>query len=165
MTDTTNQPARPARTTRRQRTWTAFGDIRRRPSDYKIGTQGVNYTLRAGRKAPFEQNPSSPGNMWMRAYREQSPLQADEWETFREPDSLTYRAYVTHQNEQETQVAGVLEQYAAAGLIGGPTGALVGELEEGRARSILEGVEPVDEELSREIDLSSEGAAFDSGTD
>jgi toluene monooxygenase system protein E len=52
--------------------------------------------------------------MWMRAYREQSPLQADEWESFRDPDSLTYRAYVTHQNEQETQVAGVLEQYAAA---------------------------------------------------
>ncbi|WP_285115343.1 argininosuccinate synthase [Leifsonia sp. fls2-241-R2A-40a] len=58
-----------------------------------------------------------------------------------------------------------LEQYAAAGLIGGPTGALVGELEEGHARAILEGVEPVDAELSREIDLSSEGAAFDSGTD
>jgi toluene monooxygenase system protein E len=114
MTDTTDQPARPQRTTRRQRTWSAFGDIRRRPSDYEIGTEGLNYTLRAGRKAPFEQNPSSPGNMWMRAYREQSPLQADDWETFREPDSLTYRAYVTHQNEQETQVAGVLEQYAAA---------------------------------------------------
>src|SRR4051794_4617338 len=49
-----------------------------------------------------------------------------------------------------------LEQYAAAGLIGGPTAELVGELEEGRARAILEGVETVDEELSREIDLSSE---------
>jgi argininosuccinate synthase len=58
-----------------------------------------------------------------------------------------------------------LEQYAAAGLIGGPTGALVGELEEGSARSILEGVEAVDEALSRDIDLSSGGAAFDSGTD
>ncbi len=99
---------------RRQRTWSAFGDMKRRPSDYEIGTQGMNYTLRESRKAPFEQNPSSPANLWMRAYRDQSPLQAEDWESFRDPDSLTYRVYVTQQHEQETKVAGVLEQYAAA---------------------------------------------------
>jgi argininosuccinate synthase len=59
-----------------------------------------------------------------------------------------------------------LEQYAASGLIGGPTGELVGELEEGSARSILElDVSGSDDALSREIDASSEGAAFDAGTD
>ncbi len=107
MTDT------PAKAPRRLRTWSAFGDIRRRPSDYEIGTQNQNWTMRAGRKAPLEQNPSSPANMWMRAYRDESPLQAPDWESFREPDSLTYRSYVTQQNEQETKVAGVLEQFAS----------------------------------------------------
>ncbi|AAT89882.1 argininosuccinate synthase [Leifsonia xyli subsp. xyli] len=59
-----------------------------------------------------------------------------------------------------------LEQYAATGLIGGPTAELVGELQEGSARSILElDVSPEDDALSREIDASSEGAAFDAGTD
>ena len=105
----TQTPAR-----RRQRTWSAFGDIRRRPSDYEIGTQGMNWTTRATRKAPFEQNPSAPANLWMRTYRDESPLQAPDWETFREPDSLTYRSYVTQQNEQEAKVAGVLDQFAAA---------------------------------------------------
>ena len=105
----TQTPAR-----RRRRTWSAFGDVRRRPSDYEIGTQGMNWTTRAGRKAPLEQNPSSPGNLWMRAYRDESPLQAPDWEAFREPDSLTYRSYVTQQNEQETKVGGVLERFAAA---------------------------------------------------
>jgi toluene monooxygenase system protein E len=105
----TQTPAR-----RRQRTWSAFGDIRRRPSDYEIGTQGMNWTMRAGRKAAFEQNPSSPANLWMRANRDESPLQAPDWESFREPDSLTYRSYVTQQNEQEAKVAGVLDQFAAA---------------------------------------------------
>jgi len=105
----TQTPAR-----RRQRTWSAFGDIRRRPSDYEIGTQGMNWTMRASRKAPFETNPSAPANLWMRANRDESPLQAQDWESFREPDSLTYRSYVTQQNEQETKVAGVLDQFAAA---------------------------------------------------
>jgi toluene monooxygenase system protein E len=105
----TQTPAR-----RRQRTWSAFGDLRRRPSDYEIGTQGMNWSLRASRKDPLEQNPSSPANLWMRTYREQSPLRAPDWEAFREPDSLTYRSYVTQQNEQEAKVGGVLEQFAAA---------------------------------------------------
>ncbi|GAA0435864.1 MULTISPECIES: argininosuccinate synthase [Leifsonia] len=59
-----------------------------------------------------------------------------------------------------------LEQYAASGLIGGPTAELVGTLEAGSARAILElDVDETDDALSREIDASSEGAAFDSGTD
>lgn len=107
-----SETTKPSR--RRQRTWSAFGDIKRRPSDYEIGTQGTNWTLREGRKAPFEQNPSSPANLWMRTYRDESPLQAEDWESFRDPDTLTYRAYVTGQHEQETKVAGVLEQYAEA---------------------------------------------------
>jgi argininosuccinate synthase len=61
-----------------------------------------------------------------------------------------------------------LEQYAAQGLIGGPTGDLVGRLESGVAGQILGTVEvptAADEALDEAIDVASEGAAFDLGTD
>ncbi|GMA92706.1 argininosuccinate synthase [Homoserinibacter gongjuensis] len=61
-----------------------------------------------------------------------------------------------------------LEQYAAQGLIGGPTGELVGRLESGVAGQILGTVEQhtaADEALDEAIDVASEGAAFDLGTD
>jgi argininosuccinate synthase len=61
-----------------------------------------------------------------------------------------------------------LEQYAAQGLIGGPTGELVGRLEAGAAGQILGAVEQqsaADEALDDAIDVASEGAAFDLGTD
>jgi argininosuccinate synthase len=61
-----------------------------------------------------------------------------------------------------------LEQYAAAGLIGGATGDLVGRLESGEAEEILGGAvvtSDADDALGRATDAASEGAAFDSGTD
>ncbi|MFP7761291.1 argininosuccinate synthase [Marisediminicola sp. LYQ134] len=61
-----------------------------------------------------------------------------------------------------------LEQYAAAGLIGGATGELVGELEVGAGAQIAGAVEPADaaaDRLDRATDAASESAAFDSGTD
>jgi toluene monooxygenase system protein E len=42
-------------------------------------------------------------------------LQADDWLGFRDPDQLTYRTYVTMQDEQETIVEGVLDEYGPAG--------------------------------------------------
>ncbi|SFP19597.1 toluene hydroxylase [Amycolatopsis rubida] len=105
MTDNTKKP-------RRQRTWSAFGDVKRRPSEYEIVTHGTNWTTRQGRKAPLEQNPSSPANLWFRTYRDGSPLSVEDWESFRDPDKMTYRQYVAVQNEQETKVRGVLDQYA-----------------------------------------------------
>jgi toluene monooxygenase system protein E len=103
----------PAR--RRQRTWSAFGDVRRMPTEYEIVTHGTNWTLRDGRKAAFEQNPSSPANMWFRTYRDLSPLQADDWDAFRDPDAMIYRKYVAMQHEQESAVGGVLDEYSDAG--------------------------------------------------
>ncbi|MHC2186155.1 argininosuccinate synthase [Rathayibacter agropyri] len=59
-----------------------------------------------------------------------------------------------------------LEQYAAAGLVGGPTAELVGELEIGEADAITEGGgSAAADALGRATDLASEGAAFDAGTD
>ncbi|PPF65662.1 argininosuccinate synthase [Clavibacter michiganensis] len=60
-----------------------------------------------------------------------------------------------------------LEQYAAAGLVGGATAELVGQLEQGESSEIFDAAESSvgDEALERATDLASEGAAFDSGTD
>ncbi|TPW76452.1 argininosuccinate synthase [Schumannella soli] len=54
-----------------------------------------------------------------------------------------------------------LEQYAAAGLIGGATGELVGQLEAGESDAILGGGDAEDSKL----DSLNDGAAFDLGTD
>ncbi|HLH68686.1 MAG TPA: toluene hydroxylase [Candidatus Dormibacteraeota bacterium] len=96
---------------RRLRTWSRFGQIRRVPSDYEILTHDLNYTMREGREAALESNPTTPANMWFLTYRDRSPLQADDWNGFRDPDELTYRKYVTLQDEQETVVEGILEEY------------------------------------------------------
>ncbi|TCK27623.1 toluene hydroxylase [Pseudonocardia endophytica] len=104
----------PATPKRRLRTWSAFGDVKRRPSEYEIVTHRTNWTLRPDRKAPLEGNPSSPGNLWLLTYRDQSPLQVPDWDDFRDPDAHTYRSYVIHQDQEEGQVAGLLDQYATA---------------------------------------------------
>ncbi len=106
----------PARKPRPRRTFSTFGDVRRMPSEYEIVTQGQNWTLRQNRAATFEQNPSSATNLWFLAYRENSPLKAENWDAFRDPDALTYRAYVTLQSDAETKVGGVLEAHAGAAL-------------------------------------------------
>src|ERR1700749_4461593 len=93
----------------RRRTWSAFGDLHRLPSEYEIVTHDTNYTLRKNRDAALEQNPSSPSNLWLLTYREKPPLRADDWLGFRDPDELTYRRYVTVQQQQETIVAGILD--------------------------------------------------------
>jgi toluene monooxygenase system protein E len=105
----------PVRKPRPRRTFSAFGDVRRMPSEYEIVTHAQNWTLRQNRAAAFEQNPSSAANLWFLTYRDNSPLRALDWDAFRDPDALTYRAYVNLQSDAETKVAGVLEAHAAAG--------------------------------------------------
>jgi argininosuccinate synthase len=61
-----------------------------------------------------------------------------------------------------------LEQYAASGLFGGATAALVGSLEAGAADEIIGGGAETDattDALERATDAASESAAFDAGTD
>ncbi|QSE86810.1 toluene hydroxylase [Rhodococcus koreensis] len=100
---------------RARRTFSAFGEVRKMPSEYEIVTHGQNWTTRQNRTSAFEQNPSSAPNMWFNTYRDNSALQADDWEQFRDPDQYTYRMYVNAQAESESQVHGVLEEYASAG--------------------------------------------------
>jgi toluene monooxygenase system protein E len=102
----------PARRRRPRRTFSAFGEVRRMPSDYEIVTHQQNWTLRQNRQAPFEQNPSSPANLWFLTYRDRSPLQASDWDAFRDPDALTYRSYVTLQSDAEVTLQGALQAHA-----------------------------------------------------
>jgi len=104
----------PARKPRPRRTFSAFGDVRKMPSEYEIVTHKQNWTLRTNRASAFEQNPSSAPNLWFLTYRDNSPLQVADWDGFRDPDALTYRAYVGLQSDAEAQTAGVLEAHAAA---------------------------------------------------
>jgi toluene monooxygenase system protein E len=106
MTETPPPRSRP------RRTFSAFGDVRRMPSEYEIVTQGANWTLRQNRAATFEQNPSSAANLWFETYRENSPLRAENWDAFRDPAAMTYRSYVTVQSDAETKMAGLLETHA-----------------------------------------------------
>ena len=103
-----------ARPKRRLRTWSSLGDLRRIPSEYEVVTHNLNYTNRPNRTSALESNPTTPVNMWYLTYRDRSPLQADDWTAFRDPDELTYRKYVTMQDEQETVVEGVLDEYGSA---------------------------------------------------
>ena len=105
----------PTRKPRPRRTFSAFGDVRRMPSEYEIVTQGQNWTLRQNRAATFEQNPSSAANLWFLTYRDNSPLRADDWDAFRDPAALTYRSYVTLQSDAETKMGGILEAHADQG--------------------------------------------------
>ncbi len=108
----------PAPKQRKLRTFSAFGDVRRMPSEYEIVTHAQNWNTRGrvpGRRSVFEQNPSSPGNLWFLTYREHSPFQVDDWDGFRDPDQIHYRAYVNLQATEQTKLDGVLEQYGSAG--------------------------------------------------
>ncbi len=105
----------PARKPRPRRTFSAFGDVRRMPSEYEIVTHAQNWTLRQNRAAAFEQNPSSAPNLWFLTYRDNTPLKAADWDAFRDPDALTYKAYVNLQADAETRVRGVLEAHAEDG--------------------------------------------------
>jgi toluene monooxygenase system protein E len=102
----------PVRAPRPRRTFSAFGDVRKMPSEYEIVTHQQNWTLRRDRPSAFEQNPSSPANLWFLTYRDSSPLQAEDWDAFRDPDALTYRTYVTNQADAEAKLHGALQAHA-----------------------------------------------------
>ena len=97
------------------RTWSSLGQLGRIPSEYEIVTHNLNYTTRPNRTSALASNPTTPANMWFLTYRDKSPLQADDWRGFRDPDEITYRRYVTMQDEQETAVERILDEYGSAG--------------------------------------------------
>jgi toluene monooxygenase system protein E len=96
------------------RTWSDFGPIRRVPSEYEVVTHNLHYSMRPGRAAALEEAPSSPMNRWIQTHRDDSPLQADDWNAFRDPHQMIYRKYVALQDEAETVVGSLLDKYSDA---------------------------------------------------
>ena len=94
------------------KTWSAFGNLGRRPSEYEIVTHKMNHTLR---DPPLELGPESPGNLWLVRHRDRIKLLVQDWNAYRDPDQLTYRKYVTCQDKSETYLDATFAEFARIG--------------------------------------------------
>jgi toluene monooxygenase system protein E len=94
--------------TRKLKTWTAFGDLGRRPTEYEILTHGLNHTMR---EVPLELPSDAHGNRWLRDHRDAIGLKAPDWNAFRDPDAVTYGSYVAMQDDQEAYIEGLLDRF------------------------------------------------------
>lgn len=90
------------------KTWSMFGEVRKKPTPYEVVTGKFHYHFRR-EPAPFELDPDVPLNRWYLKHREGSPFQVDDWEGFRDPAKLTYKSYVELQKERETYLDGVID--------------------------------------------------------
>lgn len=122
---TTNTPA----SRRKPRTWSQFGEVKRKPTPYEVVTGKFHYHFRR-EPAPFELDPTTPINTWYLNNREGSPLQVDDWEGFRDPYKLTYRDYVAMQHERELYVDALVDRSETSGLVAGLDPAWVATLED-----------------------------------
>jgi hypothetical protein len=95
------------------KTWSAFGNLGRRPSEYEVVTHKMNHTLR---EIPLELPPDSFGNVWLKRHRDAMRTTVPDWNAFRDPDQLTYKKYVTCQDDNETYIDATLREFD---LIGG----------------------------------------------
>jgi toluene monooxygenase system protein E len=93
---------------RKAKTWSSFGNLGRKPSEYEVVTHNMNHTVGA---VPLEMGPEVHGNRWLTRHRDGIALKAAALETFRDPDQLTYRRYTQAMDQQETYVDGLLHQY------------------------------------------------------
>lgn len=103
-----NSKATPRSRQRALKTWSAFGNLGRRPTEYEILTHGLNHTTGP---VPLEMGPNVHGNVWLREHRDATRLRCADWDAFRDPDTMTYGKYVSRQDDQETYVEGLLEQF------------------------------------------------------
>jgi len=94
------------------KTWSAFGNLGRRPSEYEIVTHQMNHTLR---DKPLEIGPDRHGNRWLSLHRDAAKFAVKDWDGFRDPDQLTYRKYVTSQDNSETYLDAVLQEFDRLG--------------------------------------------------
>jgi toluene monooxygenase system protein E len=92
------------------KTWSAFGELGRKPSEYEVVTHNLNHTMR---EPPLELGPDAHGNVWLKTHRDEIRLTVADWDMFRDPDQLTYRAYVKGQDESEIFIDGMLREFAA----------------------------------------------------
>jgi hypothetical protein len=94
------------------KTWSAFGNLGRRPSEYEIVTHKMNHTLR---DPPLELGPDTHGNLWLTRHRDLIKFRVQDWNAFRDPDQFTYRKYVTSQDNSETYLDAIIKEFARIG--------------------------------------------------
>lgn len=94
------------------KTWSALAGNRKRPSEYEVVSYKLHYRTR-NPEAPYEQDPNTYMNQWYIRNVVRSPLQHPDWDSFRDPDQVTYRAYTTMQDGQEQFVDELLSDHAA----------------------------------------------------
>ncbi|SFJ02272.1 aromatic/alkene monooxygenase hydroxylase subunit beta [Thermoflavimicrobium dichotomicum] len=94
---------------RRAKAWSLW-EGRRIPSEYEVISHKLHYHFRRD-PAPFELDPNTPLNQWYKKYREGSPFQVDDWEQFRDPDSVTYRDYIQLQKEREVYLDNLIDEF------------------------------------------------------
>ena len=92
------------------KTWSSLQDKKKRPREYDIVARRAVYNTRQPDIA-LELDPDVPMNQWFRRYRRDGSLQHSDWDTFTDPDQLTYRMYVASQDHQESYVDGLLAEY------------------------------------------------------
>lgn len=92
------------------KTWSHLAKRRRKPSEYEIVSVNILYNTRKG-CAPYDLDPNMAMNQWYKLNRDQSPLQHDDWNAFRDPDELVYRTYNMLQDGQETYIHGLFNQF------------------------------------------------------
>jgi toluene monooxygenase system protein E len=117
----TQQHAAGSARSRGRKTWSALGDLGRRPTEYEILTHGMNHTLG---DPPLDFGPDVHANRWLREHRDAIALAVPDWDAFRDPDTVTYGSYVAMQDDQETYVEGLLERFDRDRhdeALGGPT--------------------------------------------
>jgi hypothetical protein len=96
------------------KTWSAFGNLGRRPSEYEVVTHKMNHTVR---ETPLELGPDSHGNRWLVRHRDSIQLRIQDWNAFRDPDQLTYRKYVTCQDKSETYLDAIVQEFDRIGRV------------------------------------------------
>lgn len=94
--------------TRRAKTWSSFGNLGRKPSEYEVVTHDMNHTVGV---VPLEMGPEVHGNRWLIQHRDSTALKVHALHSFRDPDQMTYRKYTQAMDQQETYVDGLLQQY------------------------------------------------------
>jgi Methane/Phenol/Toluene Hydroxylase len=94
---------------RELKTWSAFGALGRKPTEYEVVSHKLNHTMR---EPPLELGPGAHGNLWLKKHRDGMGLSAPDWDAFRDPEQLTYRKYVKSQDDSETYVDGILREFA-----------------------------------------------------
>ncbi|MDE0654808.1 MAG: toluene hydroxylase [bacterium] len=90
------------------------GETHRLSSEYEYLTHGLDRAIRHGRSDAAEASARWPDPVGQLMGRLPSPLHCDEWHGFSDPDELTYGRYVTLQDNAETVLGGVLDEYDRA---------------------------------------------------